>query len=89
MALTPTFTIGDVFSVLIFLAGVFVLYGRLITIETKLDTIWTWFTEHVIQGSQGNRGATGATGPTGPTGDTGHTGHRGARGRESAAKTRR
>lgn len=74
MHFDATITLGTIIDVVVFLAGLAILYGRLVSIETKLGAVWTWFESHVIQGERGERGDRGAQGGRGPQGATGKRG---------------
>ena len=60
-----TVSIGNIISIVVFLGGVVVLYGRLVSIEVKLETVWNWWKGHVVQGESGEQGPRGRQGVQG------------------------
>lgn len=43
----PTITLGDLVSALVFLGGLFAVYGRMVRMETKLNILFSWWKNQV------------------------------------------
>jgi len=65
----PTISLGIILQLVLLIAGVGILYGRLVAIETKLNALWNWYQSIRLQDLRGAQGPRGMQGFQGERGD--------------------